>query len=243
MKAWNSRFSRPVSTSSSDGSWKTSPMRWRTRAGSRTTSMPATRAVPAVGVSSVQRIEMVVDFPAPLGPRKPNISPWRTSRSMPRTASSWPYRLTRPSACITALSRSCLAEAPRISEQPAQHIGEVFDLLFGEALEQLSVDALKCGCGLFGDRYAGVRQLDGDQPPVAATYMPHHHALCLEPVDEAGHSGAVSPEASRNLEWARLLLALPGAQQPGQGRLLRSDAVRGELALESYPHIPGNMEN
>jgi len=35
--------------------------------------MPATRAVPAVGVSSVQRIEIVVDFPAPFGPRKPKI--------------------------------------------------------------------------------------------------------------------------------------------------------------------------
>ena len=34
-------------------------------------SKPATRAVPAVGGSSVVSISTVVDLPAPLGPRKP----------------------------------------------------------------------------------------------------------------------------------------------------------------------------
>ena len=43
-------------------------------------------AVPAVGVSSVHSMLIVVDLPAPFGPRKPKISPRRTSRSMPRTA-------------------------------------------------------------------------------------------------------------------------------------------------------------
>ena len=38
---------------------------------SRTMSWPATRAVPAVGGSSVVSISTVVDLPAPLGPRKP----------------------------------------------------------------------------------------------------------------------------------------------------------------------------
>ena len=38
---------------------------------SRTMSWPATRAVPAVGGSSVVSIRTVVDLPAPLGPRKP----------------------------------------------------------------------------------------------------------------------------------------------------------------------------
>ena len=46
--------------------------RRRARAGpSRTMSWPATRAVPAVGGSSVVSISTVVDLPAPLGPRKP----------------------------------------------------------------------------------------------------------------------------------------------------------------------------
>jgi len=37
-----------------------------------TTSNPATLAVPDAGASSVHRIEIVVDFPAPFGPRNPN---------------------------------------------------------------------------------------------------------------------------------------------------------------------------
>ena len=43
-------------------------------------------AVPSVGSTSVQSILMVVDFPAPLGPRKPKISPGATSNEMPSTA-------------------------------------------------------------------------------------------------------------------------------------------------------------
>src|SRR5439155_26785798 len=100
MKAWNSRFSRAVSWSSSDGSWKTSPIRCLTAAGSCMTSMPATRAMPAVGVSNVQSMEMVVDLPAPLGPRNPKISPPWTSRSIPATATRSPYFLIRPLASI-----------------------------------------------------------------------------------------------------------------------------------------------
>ena len=89
-KAWNSRFSRAVSCPSSAGSWNTIPMCERTADGSVTTLCPATSAVPLVGRTSVQRMPMVVDLPAPLGPRKPKISPGRTSRSMPRTAWIWP---------------------------------------------------------------------------------------------------------------------------------------------------------
>src|SRR3954453_9831840 len=77
----------------------------RTSVRSRTTSKPATRAVPPVGCSRVQRILMVVDLPAPFGPRKPNSSPVRTARSMPRTASTSSNRLTRPLAS-TASGRS-----------------------------------------------------------------------------------------------------------------------------------------
>lgn len=51
-----------------------------------TTSKPATRAVPPAGRTRVHSIEMVVDLPAPLGPRKPKVSPGATSKLMPRTA-------------------------------------------------------------------------------------------------------------------------------------------------------------
>src|SRR6266849_2234257 len=148
--------------------------------------MPATRAVPAVGVSRVQRIEIVVDFPAPFGPRKPNISPWRTSRSIPRTASTSLYRLTRPSAWITAstpvmaaldCTSASTAETSRVLAQALQQIRELLDLWLCKALEHLAIHALKRGRRRSRDRQAGGRELDRDQSPVAAADMPDHHAL------------------------------------------------------------------
>ena len=41
------------------------------RSGSRITSYPKTLAFPEVGIKMAQSIRMVVDFPDPLGPRKP----------------------------------------------------------------------------------------------------------------------------------------------------------------------------
>src|SRR5258706_14575744 len=63
-------------------------MRSRTLSGCVSRSQPATRAVPAVGGRSVDSIRSVVVLPAPLGPRNPKISPWRTARSTPATAST-----------------------------------------------------------------------------------------------------------------------------------------------------------
>ena len=68
-------------------------MRRRAASGSRATSTPATRAVPEVIESSVVSMRIVVDLPAPFGPRKPKISPASTRRSTPRTASTTPARL------------------------------------------------------------------------------------------------------------------------------------------------------
>src|SRR5512135_419833 len=39
---------------------------------------------------------IVVDLPAPFGPRKPKVSPGGTSKPTPRTASTRPYRFSRP---------------------------------------------------------------------------------------------------------------------------------------------------
>src|SRR5687768_6203308 len=44
---------------------------------------------------------MVVVLPAPLGPRKPRISPFLTTKEMPSTAVVRPYRLVRLSTSIT----------------------------------------------------------------------------------------------------------------------------------------------
>ena len=43
-------------------------------------------AVPLVGRSNVDSMFSVVVLPAPLGPRKPKISPWFTVKLMPSTA-------------------------------------------------------------------------------------------------------------------------------------------------------------
>jgi hypothetical protein len=53
-------------------------MRRRTSMDWENTSNPATRAVPPEAGMKHARIFMVVDFPAPLGPRKPTICPFST---------------------------------------------------------------------------------------------------------------------------------------------------------------------
>ena len=62
-------------------------MRGRMRSASRVTSIPSTVAVPVVGSRRVERILVSVVFPAPFGPSSPKISPRRTSRLTPRSAS------------------------------------------------------------------------------------------------------------------------------------------------------------
>src|ERR1700686_2259 len=66
-----------------------------TSSGCVATSKPPTIARPEVGGNSPQRIRMVVDLPAPLGPRNPKISPRFTSSETRSTAVKSPKRLTR----------------------------------------------------------------------------------------------------------------------------------------------------
>src|SRR4029078_4530163 len=54
------------------------------------------------GRTSPHRIPIVVDFPAPLGPRSPKISPAGTAKLTPRSASIWSYLLRRFSTSILA---------------------------------------------------------------------------------------------------------------------------------------------
>src|SRR5580704_2244538 len=67
----------------------------RISSGCVATSKPLTLALPEVGVSNPQSTRMVVDFPAPLGPRKPKISPLDTSRETWSTATKEPKVLTK----------------------------------------------------------------------------------------------------------------------------------------------------
>src|SRR5258708_29759399 len=61
-------------------------------------------AVPDVGSSSPHSMRMVVDFPAPLLPRKPKISPRATSKLMSSTATNWPKRRVRRRTTIVAFA-------------------------------------------------------------------------------------------------------------------------------------------
>src|ERR1700683_3116208 len=72
----------------------------RTSSRSRTTSWPATVAVPPDGLVSVQHMLIVVVLPAPFGARNPNTSPICTSKSTPRTACTSPKDFSRPLTTI-----------------------------------------------------------------------------------------------------------------------------------------------
>ena len=85
-----SRLRSPLSAPSTTGSWKTTLLASRAASGSRATSKPATRALPALGTIAVVSMPTVVDLPAPLGPSRPKTSPAATVKSMPFTASTPP---------------------------------------------------------------------------------------------------------------------------------------------------------
>src|SRR5579864_5242635 len=78
-------------------------MRSRILAGSVVSSHPATRAVPPLGGMIVASMRSVVVLPAPLGPRKPKISPACTRRSTPSTATTSRCRdlKTRRKPCVS----------------------------------------------------------------------------------------------------------------------------------------------
>ncbi|KYF95496.1 hypothetical protein BE20_45285 [Sorangium cellulosum] len=62
----------------------------RTSSGSSKTSYPWTRAVPADAEMKQVRMRIVVDLPAPFGPRKPTTSPRWTSKLTLSSARSDP---------------------------------------------------------------------------------------------------------------------------------------------------------
>src|SRR5450759_1323228 len=88
-------------------------MRRLTPSGSRLTSTPPTVAVPLVGFSSPQSMRIVVDLPAPLLPRKPNTSPWRTSNVSRSTATKSPKRFVRSVTAMVFIGASLFAQGAR----------------------------------------------------------------------------------------------------------------------------------
>src|ERR1041384_4138841 len=71
------------------------PKECRTESGCFAGSLPATEIAPAVGERSVVSIFIVVDFPAPLGPRNANRSPFSTEKEISSTAVNSPNFLLK----------------------------------------------------------------------------------------------------------------------------------------------------
>src|SRR5487761_2008810 len=86
------------------------------------TSNPATVALPEVGAIRPHKIRMVVDFPAPFGPRKPKISPCRTSIETRSTATKSPKVFVKLS--MRTATRSGCTRGPLFADQRDEHVFE-----------------------------------------------------------------------------------------------------------------------
>ena len=97
-RAYMSRFSRTVSSASRLSVWGTTPRRALICADCVRGSIPITDRSPSVTGEEQAIIFMVLVLPAPLGPRKPNASPVRTSKLTLSTAVNPLKRFVRPRA-------------------------------------------------------------------------------------------------------------------------------------------------
>src|SRR6266446_5152364 len=93
-------------------------MRRFTSIGFSRTSRPHTETAPALEGMKPVIMRMVVDLPAPLGPRNPSTSPLPTSKETPSTASFGPKDLLRFSTLITAPLQNTYTDRPRLPEVP-----------------------------------------------------------------------------------------------------------------------------
>ena len=82
------------------------PSRPRIAGPSTAGSIPRIRSSPPLIGETAAIIRMVLDLPAPFGPRNPNDSPRCTSTSIPLTASNSPNDLRSPRAEIIGAAAS-----------------------------------------------------------------------------------------------------------------------------------------
>ena len=104
MDPRTSRFSRTVSPLSSIGSWKTTPMSFLTKGDDE--SFPNTEMDPESGRSRAQIMAMVVDLPAPLGPKKATNEPSGTVMDTESTACRSPNDLETDSSLRASIGGS-----------------------------------------------------------------------------------------------------------------------------------------
>src|SRR3954471_23896987 len=78
-------------------------------------------------------IRMVVDLPAPFGPRKPSTSPRSTANETPSTARLGPKAFTRLSILITATAYNGISETDRIDASGVSRPGQNFTHIVPES--------------------------------------------------------------------------------------------------------------
>src|SRR3954447_6104187 len=92
--------------------------------------IPATLAVPELGVSSVASVRTIVVLPAPFGPRNPNTSPYDTANVTSSTAMRSPNRFVRlrtSSAGPVRSSTAAVIEALFLGWALRHQLGDVDD--------------------------------------------------------------------------------------------------------------------
>src|ERR1017187_10293162 len=137
-----SRFSRQLSSRSLVIACGITPIAWRTLSGFFTMSAPSTRAVPAVGSISVVSIRMSVDFPAPFGPSRANVSPRSTVNEIPFTAVKSSNRFVIPRTSTARVTVSSFGGHALREQHVRGHAGSEVPVLVVEAdadLERLDV--------------------------------------------------------------------------------------------------------
>src|SRR4051812_20219319 len=87
-------------------------MSGRALSGASTSDCPSSSTSPAVGVSSVAMMRMVVLLPAPLGPMKPRMVPASNSNVTSSTARSAPKSRRSPFTCNRLIASPRLVASP-----------------------------------------------------------------------------------------------------------------------------------
>src|SRR5262247_3370493 len=115
-------------------------------------------ASPRLGARRVASIDSVVVLPAPFGPSSPKSSPRPISRSIPRTASTGPYRCARPSIRIGAPPPAIDCRGSPISIPEAELDPEIVGIPTAGATDcvtDVEVDGLERGGEVRRDRPVG----------------------------------------------------------------------------------------
>src|SRR5215469_13701959 len=183
MRPAKLRNSAPVSRPKSAMPSGTTPI-WRfTSTGFLSRSRPRISMLPDVGASSPVSILMVVDFPAPLGPRKPKNCPGATRRLTLSTATSSPKRRVR--AWVEIVGASSI-EALNLAQAGGGACGaELLGIESRRLGEAASLALAKVGCP--PERNATTNQQDAHR-------QRQHHG----PGHGNGHVGKLSHRTEQN---------------------------------------------